>query len=127
MSPFANSKARRERHKGKGVCSGPSTSKPKKFQKWFSLIDVVRSSRKRVLLPVKTLKSSLKLSRELHRTLYGFIVFEVEWASVRGLSYLNELQVLHLLPAPLLSLQYCTLSRFDVFLFGFVDGYFIGY
>ncbi|KAI9108998.1 hypothetical protein K1719_019953 [Acacia pycnantha] len=92
MSPFANTKARRQRNQGKDVCSGPSTSKPKNLLRWFSLIDVVMSSRKRVLLPVKKLRNSLQLGRELHRTLYGFIVFEVEWASVRGMSYLNELQ-----------------------------------
>ncbi|XP_028753958.1 uncharacterized protein LOC114713468 [Neltuma alba] len=91
LSPFAN-KSRRDRNQAKDVCSGPSTSKPKNFLRWFSLIDMVMSSRKRVLLPVKKLRNSLQLSRELHRTLYGFIVFEVEWASVRGMSYLNELQ-----------------------------------
>lgn len=52
------------------------------------------SSRKRVLLPVKKLRNSLQFSSELHRTLYGFIVFEVAWTDVRGISYLNELQVL---------------------------------
>ncbi|XP_054797852.1 uncharacterized protein LOC129302944 isoform X1 [Prosopis cineraria] len=92
LSPFANTKARRQRNQGEDVCSGPSTSKPKSFLRWFSLIDVVMSSRKRVLLPVKKLRNSLQWSSELHRTLHGFIVFEVEWACVRGMSYLNELQ-----------------------------------
>ncbi|KAF7815269.1 uncharacterized protein G2W53_029238 [Senna tora] len=47
---------------------------------------------KRVLLPVKNLRNSLRFSIELHRTLYGFIVFEVVWSSVCGINYLNELQ-----------------------------------
>ncbi|KAF3561697.1 hypothetical protein DY000_02016415 [Brassica cretica] len=29
---------------------------------------------------------------KLHKTLYCFIVFEVEWENVRGINYLNELQ-----------------------------------
>ncbi|KAF7832268.1 uncharacterized protein G2W53_014601 [Senna tora] len=92
LSPFANTKARRERNQGKDINSGPSTSKPRNYLRWFSLVDAVMLSRKRVLLPVKKLRNSLQLSSELHRTLYGFIVFEIEWASVRGISYLNELQ-----------------------------------
>jgi hypothetical protein len=44
-------------------------------------------------LPVEKLKDARVLNKELHRTLYGFIVFEVEWANVRGINYLNELQV----------------------------------
>ncbi|CAI8595474.1 unnamed protein product [Vicia faba] len=31
-------------------------------------------------------------SSELHRTLHGFIVFEVTWNKVRGINYFNELQ-----------------------------------
>jgi hypothetical protein len=45
-------------------------------------------------LQVNKLKDSRLLNRELHRTLYGFIIFEVDWADVRGINYLNELQVL---------------------------------
>ncbi|XP_061363933.1 uncharacterized protein LOC133307438 [Gastrolobium bilobum] len=92
LSPFANSKARRERKEGKEICSESSTSKPTKFMRWFSLIEAVMLSRKKVLLPVKNLRNSLQFSSELHRTLYGFIVFEVAWSSVRGINYFNELQ-----------------------------------
>ncbi|KAL9457446.1 hypothetical protein AB3S75_006486 [Citrus x aurantiifolia] len=92
LSPFANTKARRERKEGKDSCSKPAAIKSKKLERWFSLIDAATLSRKRVLLPVKTLRSHLLLSSELHRTLYGFIVFEVAWTNVRGINYLNELQ-----------------------------------
>ncbi|ONI18350.1 hypothetical protein PRUPE_3G210900 [Prunus persica] len=88
LSPFANSKARKLRTEGKDACSLPKTAKPKKFARWFSLI----KSQKKVLLPVKKLRTSLLLSQELHRTLYGFIVFEVAWSNVRGINYVNELQ-----------------------------------
>ncbi|XP_019438649.1 PREDICTED: uncharacterized protein LOC109344355 isoform X2 [Lupinus angustifolius] len=92
LSPFAYSKARRERKDSKTACSQSSTSKPKKFKRWFSLIKAVMLSRKRALLPVKNLRNSLQFSSELQRTLYGFIVFEVAWTSVRGINYFNELQ-----------------------------------
>lgn len=91
LSPFAYSKNRREKKEGKEVSSQPSTSKPKNL---FSVIEAVASSRKRVLLPVKHIRNSLQLSSELHRTLHGFIVFEVAWNNVRGINYFNELQVL---------------------------------
>lgn len=45
-------------------------------------------------LHVNRLKDSRLLNKELHRTLYGFIIFEVDWADVRGMNYFNELQVL---------------------------------
>ncbi|CAI8597799.1 unnamed protein product [Vicia faba] len=89
LSPFAYSKNRREKKEGKEVSSQPSTSKPKKL---FSVIEAVVSSRKRVLLPVKNIRNSLQFSSELHRTLHGFIVFEVAWNNVRGINYFNELQ-----------------------------------
>ncbi|KAJ7960338.1 G1/S-specific cyclin-E protein [Quillaja saponaria] len=92
LSPFANTKSRKERKEGKNTYSVPNTTKPKKFTRWFSLINASELSQKRVLLPVKKLKNSLLLSNELHRTLYGFIVFEVPWTNVRGINYLNELQ-----------------------------------
>jgi hypothetical protein len=44
-------------------------------------------------LQVNKLKDARILNRELHQTLYGFIIFEVDWADVRGINYLNELQV----------------------------------
>ncbi|XP_052735210.1 uncharacterized protein LOC108343222 isoform X3 [Vigna angularis] len=92
LSPFAYSKARRERSEGKEVCPQSSSSNSKKLMRWFSLIEALVLSRKRVLLPVKNLRNSLQLSSELHRTLYGFIIFEVAWSSVRGINYYNELQ-----------------------------------
>ncbi|KAK9924475.1 hypothetical protein M0R45_032841 [Rubus argutus] len=90
LSPFANTKARKERKQGKDACS--NTVKPKKYTRWISFIKAEALSRKRVLLPVKKLRNSLLSSSELHRTLYGFIVFEVAWSNVRGINYLNELQ-----------------------------------
>lgn len=105
LSPFAYSKARRERKEGKEICPQSSSSKPKKFMRWFPLIEAVMLSRKKVLLPVKNLRNSLQLSSELHRTLYGFIVFEVAWAGVRGINYYNELQVLDLFACFLLFSQ----------------------
>ncbi|RDX90283.1 hypothetical protein CR513_27870, partial [Mucuna pruriens] len=93
LSPFVYSKARRERKEGKEVCpQSTSSSKPKKIMRWFPWIEAVMLSRQRVLLPVENLRNSLQLSSELHRTLYGFIVFEVAWTSVRGINYYNELQ-----------------------------------
>ncbi|GAV72178.1 hypothetical protein CFOL_v3_15667 [Cephalotus follicularis] len=93
LSPFANTKVRRERKKGKESCSKPNDIKSKKiFESWLSLVDAATLSQKRVSLPVNKLRSSLQLRRELHRTLYGFIVFEVAWDNVRGINYLNELQ-----------------------------------
>ncbi|XVF31803.1 hypothetical protein REPUB_Repub17cG0024400 [Reevesia pubescens] len=92
LSPFANTKGHRDRKEGKEASSKSNAKDPKKFERWFSLIDAATLSKKRVLLPVKKLRTSLLLSSELHRTLYGFIVFEVAWSNVRGLNYLNELQ-----------------------------------
>ncbi|KAM1373386.1 hypothetical protein ACFX2I_024093 [Malus domestica] len=88
LSPFANTKARKVRTEGNDACPRPKTAKPKKLARWFSLI----KHQKKVLLPVKKLQRSLLLRRELHRTLYGFIVFEVAWSNVRGINYINELQ-----------------------------------
>ncbi|XP_022759015.1 uncharacterized protein LOC111305600 isoform X2 [Durio zibethinus] len=92
LSPFANTKGRRDKKEGKEASSKSNAKDSKKFERWFSLIDAATLSKKRVLLPVKKLRTSLLLSSELHRTLYGFIVFEVTWSNVRGLNYLNELQ-----------------------------------
>ncbi|CAA2980608.1 uncharacterized protein LOC111375774 [Olea europaea subsp. europaea] len=97
MSPFANSRGKKKK-KMTGEDSelpAPSKSnldKSKKFKKWLSLTDAAMLSRKRALLPVKKLRNSLILNSKLHRTLYGFIVFEVAWSSVRGINYFNELQ-----------------------------------
>jgi len=69
------------------------------IKKWFAVIDAARLSRKRVL-PGKNFHHSLRVSSELHKTLSGFIVFEVSWSNVRGINYLNELQVLSLYLLP---------------------------
>lgn len=91
LSPFANTKVREKRGR-KEASTKSDAGKPKKFARWFRLIDAATLSQKRVLLPVKKLRNSSLLSSELHRTLYGFIVFEVAWNNVRGINYLNELQ-----------------------------------
>ncbi|KAL0405318.1 UNVERIFIED_CONTAM: hypothetical protein Slati_3845700 [Sesamum latifolium] len=97
LSPFANTKGRKDRKMigelSELQASSPSnTGKFRNFKKWFSLIDALMLSRKRALLPVKKLRNSLIANSKLHRTLYGFIVFEVAWSDVRGINYLNELQ-----------------------------------
>ncbi|KAG8640565.1 uncharacterized protein LOC110629068 isoform X3 [Manihot esculenta] len=92
LSPFANTKAQRGRKEGNEACSDSSLTKSKKIERWFKLIDASTLSQRRGLLPMKNLRNSLFLSNELHRTLYGFIVFEVSWTNVRGINYLNELQ-----------------------------------
>ncbi|CAG7874776.1 unnamed protein product [Brassica rapa] len=85
-SPFAN-KGREEKKKQNQEDEDEEEKKPKEnnkktdnLKKWFSLIDATTFSNKK--LPAK----------KLDETFYGFIVFEVEWANVRGISYLNELQ-----------------------------------
>ncbi|KAL4326054.1 hypothetical protein GQ457_11G004360 [Hibiscus cannabinus] len=90
LSPFANTKGRK-RKEGKEASSKSNANDSKKFE-WFCFIDAATLSKKRALLPVKKLRTALLLSSELHRTLYGFIVFEVTWSDVRGINYFNELQ-----------------------------------
>ncbi|XP_047948106.1 uncharacterized protein LOC125194107 isoform X2 [Salvia hispanica] len=97
LSPFANTKRGKDRKLLRQLSeleTSPSlnTSKLRNFKQWISLIDAVTLSRKRALLPVKKLRNSLIANSKLHRTLYGFIVFEVAWRDVRGINYLNELQ-----------------------------------
>jgi hypothetical protein len=96
FSPFANTRARRKRDEAgeklvfsEGPISAPDSWNPS--SKWYTLIDDAMRNKK---LQVNKLKDSRLLNRELHRTLYGFIIFEVDWADVRGINYLNELQVL---------------------------------
>ncbi|KAJ4981524.1 hypothetical protein NE237_032361 [Protea cynaroides] len=98
LSPFANTRGQRQRNNfGKRVDlkngSGSYTSKVNKVERWFHLIEAAKLSQKNALLPVKKLKNSLLSSHDLCRTLYGFIVFEVAWADIRGINYLNELQI----------------------------------
>lgn len=104
LSPFANTRSRKgrktdkQKEGNKAYNNGSNSSKctkstqPKISKRWFSLIDAATLSQKRALLPVKNLKYSLQLNRELHRTLFGLIIFEVSWTDVRGINYLNELQ-----------------------------------
>lgn len=103
LSPFANTKRRKDRKLIRELSdleTSPSSnaSKLRNFKQWISLVDAVTLSRKRALLPVKKLRNSLIANSKLHRTLYGFIVFEVAWRDVRGINYLNELQVASLKP-----------------------------
>lgn len=99
LSPFANTRGQKER-KGfkfkkkinfKGI-SRSNISDIRKLEKWFALISAAALSQKESLLPVKNFRNAKLLNNELHRTLYGFIVFEVDWNDVRGMNYLNELQ-----------------------------------
>uniref|UniRef100_A0A0D9VLL3 Uncharacterized protein n=1 Tax=Leersia perrieri TaxID=77586 RepID=A0A0D9VLL3_9ORYZ len=94
LSPFAITRTRRK---------GDETGKKLVFSKdprpgshlwnpsstWYTLIDDAMRNKK---LHVNKLKDSRLLNKQLHRTLYGFIIFEVDWADVRGMNYLNELQ-----------------------------------
>ncbi|CAL4885570.1 unnamed protein product [Urochloa decumbens] len=94
FSPFANSRTRRKTDEtdGKLVFSASPISAPhlgNKPSRWYSLIDEAMREKK---LQVNKLKDARILNRELHQTLYGFIIFEVDWADVRGINYLNELQ-----------------------------------
>ncbi|XP_062220438.1 uncharacterized protein LOC133919897 isoform X2 [Phragmites australis] len=94
LSPFANTRTRRKQDEtgGKLVFSEIPISAPHLWNKssiWYSLIDEAMREKK---LQVNKLKDSRLLNKELHQTLYGFIIFEVDWADVRGINYLNELQ-----------------------------------
>lgn len=97
-SPFANTRTRAKRDKkdiGRKLdftnSSRSKSARLNRLSKWFSLVDAALYQ-KRVLLPVKKLKDSFLLSKELRHNLFGFIVFEVSWDDVRGINYLNELQ-----------------------------------
>ncbi|KAL4584300.1 hypothetical protein LXL04_008896 [Taraxacum kok-saghyz] len=83
MSPFANTRGRKGRKNTKESIDHKTCSKPsirsQNFKKWFSVVDAAALSGKRALLPVKKLRSSLLANSKLHRTLYGFIVFQVMW------------------------------------------------
>ncbi|KAI3716179.1 hypothetical protein L6452_23333 [Arctium lappa] len=96
MSPFAITKVRKGRKEAPDFSElkfCPETPTPSEnLRRWFLVIDAATLSRKRALLTVKKLRSSLLANSKLQRTLYGFIVFEVEWKDVRGVNYLNALQ-----------------------------------
>ncbi|KAJ1701523.1 hypothetical protein LUZ63_001302 [Rhynchospora breviuscula] len=86
LSPFANTRGRKKKN-GESVKVLDLSNE----YKWYTLIDAA-VRQKKILFPVEKLKDSFLLHDELHHILYGFIVFEVEWAHVRGMNYLNELQ-----------------------------------
>eukprot|EP01018_Ginkgo_biloba_P037144 Gb_15822 [translate_table: standard] len=85
MSPFANTRSRLEDedigNKVQGKQEAQAADQRDRLPKWFSVIDAARWQHK-ALAPVK----------ELHHTLHGCVVFEVAWADVRGINYINELQ-----------------------------------
>lgn len=97
LSPFAITKRMKDREMIRELSdleTSPSSnsSNLRNFKEWCTLVDAVTLSRKRASVPVKKLRNSLIANSKLHRTLYGFIVFEVAWRDVRGINYLNELQ-----------------------------------
>lgn len=98
LSPFANTRGMKEKttigefSDLQASCSSDAR-KSSNIRNWFSFVDALMLSRKGALVPVKKLGNSLIANSKLHRTFYGFIVFEVAWSDVRGISYLNELQV----------------------------------
>lgn len=96
LSPFANTRTKRVKSDIGRKLDFRNSSKSNNFKlnrlfKWFSVLDAALCQ-KRALLPVKKLKDSFLLNKELHKILFGFIVFEVSWSDVRGINYLNELQ-----------------------------------
>lgn len=96
MSPFANTRVRKEEKISQELTELEASSSPDTTQsrKWFALTDAMALSRHRAFLPVKRLRNALiENSKLLDSTLFGFIVFEVAWNNVRGMNYLNELQV----------------------------------
>ncbi|KAJ9560913.1 hypothetical protein OSB04_006073 [Centaurea solstitialis] len=101
MSPFANTSGKKKKaRKGRKETAefveqkvrSKASSRSQNLTKWFSVVNAATLSKKRALLPVKKLRSSLLANSKLHRTLYGFIVFQATWKDVRGISYMNELQ-----------------------------------
>ncbi|KAI4363781.1 hypothetical protein MLD38_019954 [Melastoma candidum] len=91
LSPFAKTKNRTKKKVEKQGSFRADSAQRKLFKKWFSLIDSANLSHKRVMLPVNNLRDQILLNSDLHGVLHGFIVFEVEWANVRGINYFNEL------------------------------------
>ncbi|PWA80175.1 hypothetical protein CTI12_AA200100 [Artemisia annua] len=93
FSPFAITRGQKD-NKEKPAFSelnnrSRDSSKSRKLKRWLSMVTLTR---KRVLLPVEKIRASLLANSKLHRTLYGFVVFEVAWNDVRGINYVNELQ-----------------------------------
>ncbi|KAJ4728471.1 G1/S-specific cyclin-E protein [Melia azedarach] len=79
MSPFRNNKTSL-RSQNLGSISS-SSHQSNKFYEWLPVINVAN-------LKEKACCSLISLCEALH----GFIVFEVVWKDVRGMSYLNDLQ-----------------------------------
>nr|GEY62694.1 hypothetical protein CTI12_AA259060 [Tanacetum cinerariifolium] len=98
MSPFVNSRGRKGKNEEEEVAREFVDKKDsfkgltKSLKIWFLVVNAAILSNKRALLPIKKLRSSLLANSKSHRTLFGFIVFRVEWKDVRGMNYLNELQ-----------------------------------
>lgn len=97
LSPFANTRAMKAKKDFRKKLTSTDVSEPEpiklnKLYRWSSLVDAALFQQKKALLPVKKLKDSFILSKELQHILYGYIVFEVAWSDVRGINYLNELQ-----------------------------------
>ncbi|KAK9074074.1 hypothetical protein SSX86_006671 [Deinandra increscens subsp. villosa] len=93
LSPFAITRGQKGNKEDPKFSEPNSRSKPSRHsQKLKKLLSMVTFTRKRVLLPVEKLRTSVIANSKLHRTLYGFIVFEVAWKDVRGINYLNLLQ-----------------------------------
>ncbi|GKD90969.1 hypothetical protein Tco_1366476, partial [Tanacetum coccineum] len=94
FSPFAITRGQKD-NKEKPAFSelnnrSRDSSKSRKLKRWLSMVTLTR---KRVLLPVEKLRTSLLANSKLHRTLYGFVVFEVAWDDVRGIGLFCILSV----------------------------------
>ncbi|MBA0653237.1 hypothetical protein Goklo_020434, partial [Gossypium klotzschianum] len=67
---------RREKKEGKEASSKSNAKGSNNFERWLPFLDAKTSSGKEVLPPINRLNTSLLLSSELNRTLYGFIVLK---------------------------------------------------
>ncbi|WOH03466.1 hypothetical protein DCAR_0622864 [Daucus carota subsp. sativus] len=80
LSPFANTRRQKEENETIRLfnvnTSKIKPSKSRKFERWFQVIDATAMST--TMIPVRNLRTSLALNSKLHRTLYGFIVFETD-------------------------------------------------
>lgn len=79
MSPFKNNRALQ---RWPSLAYKSSSQEKKKFFNWLPDVSMASVSE-------KTPFSMMNLYKALH----GFLVFEVAWKDVRGINYLNELQV----------------------------------
>ncbi|XP_078437800.1 G1/S-specific cyclin-E protein [Wolffia australiana] len=95
LSPFANRRVQRKKKvflkkadSRNGIKSNlDNRNLPRGL---FSLVGTA-VKQQRAFPPFKKLKDIFMRSSDLHDTFYGFIIFEVSWADVRGINYLNEL------------------------------------